>query len=487
MEGKLQEKFALLQQMKRDKELKEAKIKDNQPIDIFALAGVNLPSTSSGLGAIRTEQHGTGKRPQVDRSNSASQNQGSAPGNVSRRPSQPSTVVTSGGESERIDDAVTSPKVERKLKRSSMAARGGAQPQGKEDSRRGSQDYATSSGRGRQLSVCSVTSSDSTSTHALVESPVSVAPLTPISPPGSESTVKNDSQEEQQSVQRVRDMTRNVHSRTGSMDENEEMILDVYGRSVPRSRRQSSDDGSDYGNGDRYGGQEGGHDNERHQRPNHRTETDPYVVASRYLDIAFYPTKVYVGNLPDSVSLTSLRTAFKPFGDIEDMNLVEGKDFGFVTYKEPSAARSALEKMNGASLDGATIRVNRAKIPERNRHGFAGVAWTDEDGDLARIEEEQHKQAAAVAGTVQSRESGPGVDPSVSGPSSSVDTNVSYGTRPSSDSGSTARPVHALPQRPRSPKLPPKPSMSYPPVGTDPRAAIAARSGGRQILTYDDL
>jgi len=42
-------------------------------------------------------------------------------------------------------------------------------------------------------------------------------------------------------------MTRNVRSRAGSMDENEEMILDIYGRSVPRSRRQSTDDGSDYG------------------------------------------------------------------------------------------------------------------------------------------------------------------------------------------------------------------------------------------------
>ncbi|KAF9364252.1 RNA-binding protein 39 [Mortierella sp. NVP85] len=488
MEGKLQEKFALLQQMKRDKELKDAKSRETPSIDIFALAGVNF-STSSGAGpnSATRPDHPIGKRPH-ERSNSLTHTLPS----ITRRPSQSSTVTSPGREPERIDDTATSPGAQRKLKRSSMAARGASQMQ---DSRRCSLTLGL--GRGRQLSVCSATSSDSTPTHPLVESPVTATPPTPISPPGGEAPPKIDSgpsPETQSSVQRVRDMTRNVHSRAGSMDENEEMILDIYGRSVPRSRRQSTDDGSDYGpereDSDDYRSREGGRDYERPNHGGHGTEVDPYVAASRYLDTAFYPTKIYVGNLQSSVSLTSLRAAFKPFGDIEDMNLVEGKDYGFVTFREPAAARLALEKMNGALLEGAEIRVNRAKIPERNRHGFAGVAWTDEDGELAKMEEEQHKQAAVVARTALG--SGPG-SRSGSSPGSSVhtsnspaDLSVSYGTRPPS-STSAPRPIHQLPQRPASPKLPPKPSVTYPPVGADPRAAIAARGGGRQILRYDDL
>jgi len=243
-------------------------------------------------------------------------------------------------------------------------------------------------------------------------------------------------------------------------------------------------------------------------------EMDPYAAASRYLDTAFYPTKIYVGNLPSSVSLTGLRTLFAPFGDIEDMNLVEGKDFGFVTYVEPSGAQEALAKMNGAMLDGTYIRVNRAKIPERNRRGFAGVAWMDEDGELARLEEEQHQQAAAITGGLL----GAGASAESNRDSSSVRSDDRQKQLPSGGGGMATsghqhhhrqrsnssmvssravsppaappRPAHQLPARPRSPKLPPKPTgaASFPPAGVDPRAAMAAGGrGGRQILRYDDL
>ncbi|KAF9415165.1 hypothetical protein BGZ94_000166 [Podila epigama] len=45
----LQEKFALLQQMKKEKELKEAKAKETKRFDIFSIAGVTLPSPSNTL------------------------------------------------------------------------------------------------------------------------------------------------------------------------------------------------------------------------------------------------------------------------------------------------------------------------------------------------------------------------------------------------------------------------------------------------------
>ncbi|KAF9088264.1 hypothetical protein BGX27_002728, partial [Mortierella sp. AM989] len=436
--------------------------------------------------------------------------------------------------------------------RSSMAVRNIPQGNGHDDSKNSPHimDYSTTPNRGRQLSVGSVTSTVSTASQSLVDSPTIATPPTPIPSPRTETSTKQEGVDNQpsQSIRRTRDMAHNIHSQTGSMDGNEEMVLDVYGRSIPRSRRPSSDEGSDYGNdsaqarrrrrsdyedyrqpyyqsrsrsrtrspkrrnngrsrsrsvspyfshgmgGDYYRRRD--HDNRygRDRRPDYdgfhpegpqtSLEADPYLAASRYLDTAFYPTKIYVGNLPESVSLTSLRTAFGPFGDIHDMNLVEGKDFGFVTYKEPEAARKALEKMNGATLEGTVIRVNRAKIPERNRHGFAGVAWMDEDGELARMEEEQHQQAAAVSKTLM---------PAATTSGTTIETSHPHDLASTSSSDSTTsldkslRPVHQLPPRPRSPKLPPKPTASFPPIGMDPRAAIVARGGGRQILSYDDL
>ena len=51
----------------------------------------------------------------------------------------------------------------------------------------------------------------------------------------------------QQIVELARDMTHNVaHSRANSVEGSEEMVLDSYGRSIPLSRHQSSDEGSDH-------------------------------------------------------------------------------------------------------------------------------------------------------------------------------------------------------------------------------------------------
>jgi len=190
------------------------------------------------------------------------------------------------------------------------------------------------------------------------------------------------------------------------------------------------------------------------------------------------------------------------------MNLVEGKDFGFVTYLSPSGAQEALAKMNGAMLDGTYIRVNRAKIPERNRRGFAGVAWMDEDGELARLEEEQHQQAAGITGSFMSatgslesssllhredllrqHSSGSG-GMATAGHHHRSNSSLSSSRAVSPSSVVSPRPAHQLPSRPRSPKLPPKPTgaASFPPAGVDPRAVMPAGGrGGRQILRYDDL
>ncbi|KAF9912267.1 hypothetical protein EC991_000158 [Linnemannia zychae] len=580
MDDKLQEKFALVQQMRREKELKEAKAKESQPFDIFSIAGVTLPSSGGSGGLNMTIRHdsqsasgngasvGSVKRPRKERTNSTN----STYDETSQAPA--------GGE-----DSANAQKP--KLKRSSMAARNDPQDSAaRSEAPERDTDTTMESGsqQQRSTSITELTGQEST------QSPSSTTPPTPLPSPPNDASSRRNSGSSSPTKLLAKDMTHNVQSRSGSIDENEEMVIDMFGRSVPRSRHHSSDEGSDsesdmahprrrrrtrmededldryrpsYQRSGRYGSRSrsrsrsrsyspGGRrhhrrsrsrsvspyypharDNDRRRRGGGRRggdregrdrhsgdeapsrtpaeEVDPYQAASRYLDTAFYPTKIYVGNLPSSISLTSLRTLFAPFGDIEDMNLVEGKDFGFVTYVEPAGAQQALAKMNGAMLDGTYIRVNRAKIPERNRRGFAGVAWMDEDGELARLEEEQHQQAAAIAGGLLATGSAP-FSPSHSRSESSSSSHQYHreDRHKSSSSGGMAsadrhprgssnssravspapvRPAHQLPTRPRSPKLPPKPTgaASFPPVGVDPRAAMAGRGGGRQILRYDDL
>ncbi|KAF9307176.1 hypothetical protein BGZ74_009882 [Mortierella antarctica] len=56
----LQEKFALLQQMKKEKELKDAKAKDTKKFDIFSIAGVALPGASGTAGPRSNTGQGPG-------------------------------------------------------------------------------------------------------------------------------------------------------------------------------------------------------------------------------------------------------------------------------------------------------------------------------------------------------------------------------------------------------------------------------------------
>ena len=73
------------------------------------------------------------------------------------------------------------------------------------------------------------------------------------------------------------------------------------------------------------------------------------------------------GSLPPSVRDDDLHTAFETFGVVTDARVVLDRDtgrsrgFGFVTYAHPSEAADARLAMDGAMLDGRTIRVDFAE------------------------------------------------------------------------------------------------------------------------------
>ncbi len=78
--------------------------------------------------------------------------------------------------------------------------------------------------------------------------------------------------------------------------------------------------------------------------------------------------KLYVGNLPYSVTSDSLSEMFSQFGEVvsavvivDRQNNNRSKGFGFVEFADDSAADKAMQEMNGAEVEGRTLKVNEAK------------------------------------------------------------------------------------------------------------------------------
>jgi RNA recognition motif-containing protein len=86
--------------------------------------------------------------------------------------------------------------------------------------------------------------------------------------------------------------------------------------------------------------------------------------------------RLYVGNLPYSVTESELRTAFSAHGEIVDVKIVTDREtgqprgFGFVEMGSDEEAKAAINAMNGANLGGRTLTVNEAQ--ERPAGGGGG-------------------------------------------------------------------------------------------------------------------
>jgi len=76
--------------------------------------------------------------------------------------------------------------------------------------------------------------------------------------------------------------------------------------------------------------------------------------------------KLFVGGLSWDTNDEGLRAAFSQFGVVEEAKVVMDREtgrsrgFGFVTMGDAEAAKSAMQGMDGYTLDGRAIRVNEA-------------------------------------------------------------------------------------------------------------------------------
>ena len=79
--------------------------------------------------------------------------------------------------------------------------------------------------------------------------------------------------------------------------------------------------------------------------------------------------KLFVGGLSFSTSNERLREVFAQAGAVESATVVTDREtgrsrgFGFVEMATPEDAEQAISKLNGTSVDGRTIQVERAKSP----------------------------------------------------------------------------------------------------------------------------
>ena len=82
-------------------------------------------------------------------------------------------------------------------------------------------------------------------------------------------------------------------------------------------------------------------------------------------------TKLYVGNLPFTVTEEAVRNLFAPHGTVEKISLITDRDtgrprgFGFVEMSNADASR-AMQALNGQDFSGRPLKINEAQDKPRS-------------------------------------------------------------------------------------------------------------------------
>src|SRR5262245_24650925 len=90
--------------------------------------------------------------------------------------------------------------------------------------------------------------------------------------------------------------------------------------------------------------------------------------------------RLYVGNLPYAVGDSDLQEMFAAHGTVVSAQVVMDRDtgrskgFGFVEMGSDAEAQTAIQAMNGASIEGRPLTVNEARPKEGGggRGGYGG-------------------------------------------------------------------------------------------------------------------
>lgn len=99
---------------------------------------------------------------------------------------------------------------------------------------------------------------------------------------------------------------------------------------------------------------------------------------------------IFVGNLHFSVTASSVRALFEPYGRVDRVNLMTDQDtghsrgFAFVDMADSAAAERAIVALNNADLEGRTLNVSEAR--PKNEGGRGGLSRGPQEGGRRRRE-----------------------------------------------------------------------------------------------------
>jgi RNA recognition motif-containing protein len=85
---------------------------------------------------------------------------------------------------------------------------------------------------------------------------------------------------------------------------------------------------------------------------------------------------IYVSNLGFNVRDEDLNKLFSSYGSVSSAKVImdkftnQSKGFGFVEMGDKDAAEKAMKELDGATVDGRTLKVNEARPKEDRSGGF---------------------------------------------------------------------------------------------------------------------
>lgn len=86
---------------------------------------------------------------------------------------------------------------------------------------------------------------------------------------------------------------------------------------------------------------------------------------------------IFVGSLPFNLEEADLRESFEAYGAVDSVKIISdkftgrSKGFGFVEMPNDSEAQKAIDELNGATVQGRSIVVNKSEPkPEGERRSF---------------------------------------------------------------------------------------------------------------------
>ncbi|KAJ3109761.1 hypothetical protein HDU96_007093 [Phlyctochytrium bullatum] len=95
----------------------------------------------------------------------------------------------------------------------------------------------------------------------------------------------------------------------------------------------------------------------------------------------FYRKSIHVADLPYGVSHQALSNHFAPVGNVLGVKLFLNKPsrFAFITFSRSESAQRAIDELHGSQINGSTIRVTRARMPDDRRRSWNQGYYSEHD------------------------------------------------------------------------------------------------------------